>query len=375
MVIEHEVETVLVDARRLEDFVIEVLGKLEVSAEHAREVAEVLLKADLTGVDSHGVPRLPNYVARLKSGAVRPKPQVRVVHELASTALVDGDDGLGMIAGRRAMEIAITKAQATGAGFVTVRNSSHYGIAGFYARMALPHNMIGISMTNVGAGGGTPPTFGRTGLFGTNPIAVAAPTRNGPPFVMDFATTVVAFGKLQIAMRRGHEVPMGWVMDKDGVLTTNPNTRAEGGYLLPLGGLRETGGHKGYGLMLLVDILCGALSGAAFGATFAKLANESTREAGSAANTGHFFGALRIDGFRPMDEFLDAMDEMYQVIHSSEKLPGQDRIYVHGEIDWETEQHRRVHGIPLDIPTYEGLEAISADVGVPLDIRKDSPGK
>lgn len=370
MIVQHDVETVLVDAQRLEDFVIEVFMTLGLTADNARESAEVLLKADLTGVDSHGVPRLPNYVARLKSGAVIPNPDVRVVHELASTALVDGGNGLGMIAGRRGMETAIRKAQATGAGFVSVRNSSHYGIAGFYARMALPYNMIGISMTNVGAGGGTPPTFGRTGLFGTNPIAVAAPTRNSPPFVMDFATTVVAFGKLQIAMRRNHEVPLGWVMDKSGNLTTDPNVRADGGYLLPLGGLRDTSGHKGYGLMLLVDILCGALSGAAFGATFSKLATEGTRAAGSAPNTGHFFGALRIDGFRPMEEFLDAMDEMYEVIHKSEKLPGHDRIYVHGEIDWETEQHRRVHGIPLDIPTYQGLEDVSKEVGVPLEIKK-----
>lgn len=369
MIVEQDVETVVVEAQRLEDFVVQVLSKLGLTAEHAHEVAEVLLKADLTGVDSHGVPRLPNYVTRLKSGAVKANPEIRIVHELASTGVVDGGSGMGMVVGRRAMEIAIRKAQATGAGFVSVRNSSHYGIAGFYARMALPYNMIGISMTNTGAGGGTPPTFGRTGLFGTNPIAVAAPTRNGPPFVMDFATTVVAFGKLQIAMRRKHDVPLGWVMDKEGNLTSDPNTRADGGYLMPLGGLRETAGHKGYGLMLMVDILTAALSGAAFGATFSKL-NESTREIGGAANTGHFFGAFRIDGFRPLDEFLDAMDEMYQVIHGSERLPGHDRIYVHGEIDWETEQYRRVHGIPLDIPTYQGLEKVSADVGVPLDIKK-----
>ncbi|MBI2888152.1 MAG: Ldh family oxidoreductase [Chloroflexi bacterium] len=369
MVVEQEIDTVVVDAQRLEDFVVRVLTTLGMTAQNAKETAEVLIKADITGVDSHGVPRLPNYVARIKAGTVKPNPEVRVVHELASTALVDGGNGIGMVVGRRAMAIAIQKAQATGAGFVSVRNSSHYGIAGYYARMALPHNMIGISMTNVGAGGGTPATYGRTGLFGTNPIAVAAPTRKDPPFVMDFATTVVAFGKLQIAMRRGQKVPLGWVMDREGNLTDNPNTRADGGYMLPLGGLKETGGHKGYGLMLLVDILTAALSGAAFGATFAK-PNEATRATGSAANTGHFFGAFRIDGFRPLEEFLDAMDEMYQVIHSSEKLPGHDRIYVHGEIDWETEAHRRVHGIPLDIPTYKGLEAVSKDMGVPLDIKK-----
>lgn len=370
MAVETDIETVIVDADRLEQFVIQVFTALDITASNARDAAEVLLKADLTGVDSHGVPRLRNYVARLKVGAVKPNPEVRVVHELPSTALVDGDNGLGMIVGRRAMEIAIRKAQHTGAGFVSVRNSSHYGIAGFYARMALPHDMIGISMTNVGPGGRTPPTYGRTGLFGTNPIAVAAPTKTGPPFVLDIATTVVADGKLEIAARRGQPVPQGWVMDRDGAPTTDPRAPRNGGWILPVGGLKETGGHKGYGLMLLVDILTGVLSGAAVGATAFKLESEANRPPATAPNTGHFFGALRIDGFRPVDEFKEQMDEMFRVIRSSEPLPGHDRIYIHGEIDWETEKHRKVNGIPLDVPTYESLEAVAKEVEVPLDIRK-----
>ena len=273
------------------------------------------------------------------------------------------------------MEVAIRKAQNTGAGFVSVKNSSHYGIAGFYARMALEHDMIGFSMTNVGAGGNTPPTGGTTGFFGTNPIAVAAPTKTPPDFVMDFATTVVAFGKLQIAMRRDHDVPMGWIMDGDGNPTTKPNARTGGGYILPVGGLRETAGHKGYGLMLLVDILTGVLSGAAVGATASKLTSEGTRgeqarPAGAAANTGHFFGALRIDGFRPAEEFKEEMDEMFRVIRSSEKMPGWDRILVHGEDQWEAEKDRIVNGIPLDLPTYQSLEAISEDLGVSLDVKR-----
>ena len=365
----------MVDAKRLEQFVVTVFNTLGLTESDARDAAEVLIKADLYGIESHGVPRLANYVTRLKNGAVHANPEVVIVHELPSTAMVDGANGLGMVAGRRAMEIAISKAHTTGAGFVSVRNSSHFGMAGFYARMALEHDMIGFSMTNVGAGGDTPPTGGSTGLFGTNPIAVAAPTKTPPAFVMDFATTVVAFGKLQIAMRRNHDVPLGWVMDSDGNPSTKPDVRAGGGYILPLGGLWDTSGHKGYGLMLLVDILTGVLSGAAVGATASKLTTEGTsgervRPAAAAANTGHFFGALRIDGFRPVEEFKEEMDEMFRVIRSSEKLPGWERIYVHGELEWEAEMDRLTNGIPLDLPTYQSLESISVDLAVPLNIKR-----
>jgi len=373
MAVEAE-EMVLVDAGRLEQFVVDCFRFCGLDEKDAREAMEVLIKADITGVDSHGVPRLRNYIQRLRTGTAKAHPDVHIVHELASTAVVDGDEGLGMVVGRRAMEIAIGKAEKTGAGFVSVRNSSHFGIAVFYARMALEHDMIGISSTNVGAGGGTPPTGGRTGMFGTNPIAVAVPTKTDPPWVMDFATSVVAAGKLQIAARRGHDVPLGWIMDREGNLTTKVADRGGGGYILPIGGLRETGGHKGYGLMTLVDILTGVLSGASIGANMAKLSAagsqaEGARPIGMAGNTGHFFGAMRIDGFRPVDEFKEAMDEMCRVIRSSERLPGWDRIYTHGEIDWETEIDRRANGIPLDVPTYESLQAISIELEVPLNIK------
>ena len=164
-------------------------------------------------------------------------------------------------------------------------------------------------------------------------------------------------------------------MDGNGNPSTKPDVRAEGGYILPLGGLRATSGHKGYGLMLLVDILTGVLSGAAVGATASKLSTEGTRgeqarPAGAAANTGHFFGALRIDGFRPVDEFKEEMDEMFRVIRNSDKLPGWDRIYVHGEDQWDAERDRLANGIPLDLPTYQSLENISADLGVPLNIKR-----
>jgi len=375
LAIEEDEVSVVCDADRLQKFVVDVFRALGLTESNARDATAVLLKADILGIESHGVPRLRNYVTRLQTGAVETNPEVVVVHELPSTALVDGANGLGMVVGQRAMEIAIDKARETGAGFVSVRNSSHYGIAGFYARMALEHDMIGFSMTNVGSGGNTPPTGGKTGFFGTNPIAVAAPTKTPPAFVMDFATTVVAFGKLQIAMRREHDVPMGWIMDGEGNPTTKPDARVGGGYILPVGGMRETGGHKGYGLMLLVDILTGVLSGAAVGATASKLStsgaqSEQVRPAGAAANTGHFFGALRIDGFRPVDEFKEEMDEMFRVIRSSEKLPGWDRVYVHGEDQWEAEKYRLANGIPIDEPTYESLKEIAGELNITLNVAK-----
>lgn len=375
MATEIDTDSVLVDARRLEQFVVRVFNTLGLTESNARDAAAVLIKSDILGIESHGVPRLRNYVTRLQTGAVEPNPEVVVAHELPSTALVDGANGLGMVVGQRAMEIAIRKAQTTGAGFVSVRNSSHFGIAGFYARMALEHDMIGFSMTNVGSGGNTPPTGGSTGFFGTNPIAVAAPTKTPPAFVMDFATSVVAFGKLQIAMRRNRDVPLGWVMDGQGNPSTKPDVRADGGYILPLGGLRDTSGHKGYGLMLLVDILTGILSGAAVGATASKLSTagaqgETARPAGAAANTGHFFGALRVDGFRPVDEFKEEMDEMFRVIRESDKLPGWERIFIHGEPEWEAEKVRSVNGIPLDLPTYKSLEEIAQELNLGLDVKK-----
>ena len=176
-------------------------------------------------------------------------------------------------------------------------------------------------------------------------------------------------------MRREHDVPMGWIMDGEGNPTTKPDARVGGGYILPVGGMKETGGHKGYGLMLLVDILTGVLSGAAVGATASKLStsgaqSEQVRPAGAAANTGHFFGALRIDGFRPVDEFKEEMDEMFRVIRSSEKLPGWDRVYVHGEDQWEAEKDRLANGIPIDEPTYESLKEIAEELNIPLDVTK-----
>ncbi|MDO8670822.1 MAG: Ldh family oxidoreductase, partial [Dehalococcoidia bacterium] len=316
---------VRVDARALREFVVRVFEKLNVPSEDAEAAADVLVQSDLRGVDSHGVARLGKYyVAGLQMGSINPRPEIKLVKETPATALIDGGSGLGMVVGTKAMNYCIRKAKQSGAAFVTVRNSNHFGIAAYYAMMALPQDMIGISLSQANAR--VVPTYGRKPMFGTNPISVAVPTKDERPFVLDMATSVVARGKLEIAAREQLPIPLGWALDLDGNPTTDAAAAIESRANLPLGGMPETGGHKGYGLALVVDILAGVLSGWGAGASIKGL------------KVGHFFGALRIDGFRPVDEFKEMMDEMLGAIKASPKVPGQDRIYIHGEMEFEAEE-------------------------------------
>ena len=228
-----------------------------------REIAaNVLVASDLRGVDTHGVIRFnPHawYVKWLRDGAMTAKPNIRVITENASTALLDADNGMGFVAGHRAMEIAIKKAKQSGVGIVTVRNSRHYGMSAYYSMLALPHDMIGIAMTN--ASRQVVPTFGREARFGTNPISFAIPAKDEQPFVLDMATTTAAAGKLELAIRLGKPVPTGWALNEKAEPTTDPKVAQQARRLLPLGGSRESGSHKGYGLGILVEILCGVLTG------------------------------------------------------------------------------------------------------------------
>jgi len=356
------------DANVLNDFCVRVFRKLGVSEEDARITAEVLVAADLRGVDSHGVARLRRYVRGLSNGMMVPDPDVQVVSETPVTALIDGGGGLGQPVSYRAMQKAIKKAQEIGAGFVTVRNSNHYGIAGYYAMMALDFDCIGISMTNASAL--VLPTFGRDGVLGTNPIAVAAPAGDEWPYVLDMATSTVPRGKLEVYDRLGKEMPLGWATDEAGTPSTdtgrvleNFDNRAGGG-LLPLGGAGELmSGHKGYGLGLLVEILCGALSGASFSyATYSKSDDGSPLP----ANIGHFFGALRVEAFRPVEEFKEAVDSLQRQMKNGAKAQGAERIYVHGEKEWEKREKRSRDGIPLNAKVYADLQSIAKELNEPL---------
>jgi len=359
-------ETVRVAAQSLQEFCVRVFQKLNVPAEDAHITAGILIAADLRGVDSHGVARLRRYVDGLRRGVMVARPDVRLLSETPTTALVDAGAGLGQPVSYRAMERAIEKARGFGSGFVTVRNSNHYGIAGYYAMMALEQDCIGISMTNSDMM--VVPTFGCDGILGTNPIAVAAPAGQEHPFVLDMATSTIPLGKVEVYERLGKPMPLGWATDERGAATTdagqardNLKKRAGGG-LLPLGGEGELlGGHKGYGLSLWVDIFCGVLSGAAYAnLVYPKAADGKPLP----ANLGHFFGAWRVDGFRPVNEFKAAMDDLQQRLKGAHKAEGQERIYVHGEKEFEETERRSRDGIPLNPKVAADLRTLGSEVGV-----------
>jgi LDH2 family malate/lactate/ureidoglycolate dehydrogenase len=359
-------EPVLVWAEPLKEFCVQVFTKMDIPEEDARITANVLVTADLRGIDSHGVARLRRYVNGLRSGMMRAHPEIKTVAETPVTARIDAGGGLGQPVSHRAMETAIRKAQEYGAGFVTVRNSNHYGIAGYYAMMALEHDCIGISMTNAAVL--VVPTFGRDAMLGTNPISVAAPAGKERPFVLDMATSTVPRGKLEVYNRLEKPIPLGWATDESGTPTTdagrvldNFKQRAGGG-LLPLGGAGELlRGYKGYGLALWVDIFTAVLSGAAY-ADLVYPKDDAGNPLPSAI--GHFFGAWRVDAFRPADEFKAAMDDLQQRLKNAPKAEGEERIYIHGEKEYEEADRRANNGIPLNPKVAADLEAIGAEFGV-----------
>jgi L-2-hydroxycarboxylate dehydrogenase (NAD+) len=354
----------------LKDFCVRVLQELNVPKEDACITADVLVAADLRGVDSHGVARLRRYVNGLRDGMMIAQPEVQVVTETPTTALIDAGAGLGQPVSYRAMEQAIQKARDLGSGFVTVRNSNHYGIAGYYAMMALEHDCIGISMTNAAVL--VVPTFGRDAMLGTNPIAVAAPAGQESAFVLDMATSTVPRGKLEVYKRLEKPIPSGWATDETGAPTTDTGRVLEnfkqraGGGLLPLGGSGELlGGHKGYGLSLWVDVFCAILSGAAYANTVYPKTPDGRP---LPSKIGHFFGAWRVDGFRPVDEFKAAMDDLQRRLRNTPKAEGEDRIYIHGEKEHEEAERRSREGISLNPKVAVDLRAIGEELGVEYNL-------
>jgi LDH2 family malate/lactate/ureidoglycolate dehydrogenase len=350
-------ETTRVNPRKLTRFVSASFEKLGVPKGDAEIAANVLVAADLRGVDTHGVIRVSPttwYVKWLRDGEMNPKPIIRIVSESASSALMDGDDGMGMVIGHRAMELTIRKARESGVAVVAVRNSRHFGMSAYYAMQALPHDMIGIAMTN--ASRQVVPTFGREARYGTNPLCLAAPAMVELPFVLDMATNTAAAGKLEVAARLGKAIPLGWALDEKAEPTTDPRVAQKARRLLPLGGSREGGSHKGYGLAILVEILCGVLTGT----VTALNANQIPR--------GHFFGAIKIDSFRPAHEFKSDMDRLIRELKATPTAGGQERVYVAGEIEFETAKERAAHGIPLLASVLQGLREVSEQLSVPYDL-------
>ncbi|MEO8109503.1 MAG: Ldh family oxidoreductase [Ginsengibacter sp.] len=327
-------------------FVKKIFLKIGCPEKDADLSASVLLSADLRGVDSHGVARLSGYVRLWEAKRINANPVIKIVHETPSTAVVDGDAGLGLVVAPFAMQVAIDKARQVGTGWVSVKNSNHYGIAGVHAMMALQHDMIGISMTNASAL--VAPTFSVERLLGTNPIAVAIPAGNQQPFVADFATTTAANGKLENLQRKNEDAPNGWVQTKTGEPSINANELKSGGALLPLGGDREHGSHKGYALGSIVDIFSAVLSGANYGPWVPPFpAYVPMPENMPGEGIGHFFGAMRIDAFRPAEEFKIHMDKWIERFKTSKPIEGIERVYVPGEPEAEFEKHNMENGISL----------------------------
>ncbi len=342
----------------LHSFAQQVFVKIGCTIEDAKAASDSLLSADLRGVDSHGIARLNGYVRLWEVKRVNTKPKIRIVYETPSTAVVTGDSGLGLVVAPFAMQLAIEKALACGSGWVSVKNSNHFGIAGKYAMMALQHDMIGIVMTNASAL--VAPTFSAERLLGTNPIAVAVPAGTETPFVADFATSVVSKGKLEILQRKGMDAPEGWTQTKEGASNTDAKSLEKGGALLPLGGNNDHGSYKGYALGAIVDILCGVLSGANYGPwvpPFTSLIPLPENRPGE--GIGHFFGAMKIDAFRSAEAFKKDMDQWIRRIKSARPTEGQSRVYIPGEIEKETEEERMAHGIPLIESVVSDLQEIA----------------
>ncbi len=323
----------------------------------AELAANVLLSADLRGVDSHGVARLSGYVRLWEAGRINPVPNIKCIHETPSTCTVDGDAGLGLVVAPRAMEMAIEKATQVGTGWVAVQNSNHFGIAGHHTMMALEHDMIGFGMTN--ASPLVSPTHSKERMLGTNPISVAFPTGEEPPMVIDMATTTTANGKLEILQRANKTAPIGWIQDKDGNVTTDSYAVANGGSLLPLGGDRIRGGHKGYCMGSMVDILTSVLSGANYGPwapPFVSFLQPKENLVGK--GLGHFFGAMRIDAFRPAEDFKSHMDNWIRTFREATPVDG-ERVLIPGDPEREQESIRKKEGIVLQQKVVEDLLALS----------------
>lgn len=347
----------------LQEFARAVFQKIECPDEHAVLATQALLSADLRGIDSHGIARLSGYVRLWNKKRVNSKPNVRIVHESPSTAVVDGDGGLGLVVAPKAMEIAITKAKHAGSGWVAVKNSNHFGIAGYHAMMALEHDMIGMAMTN--ASPLVAPTFSVERLLGTNPIAVAIPAGKQPPFVADFATTTAANGKLEILQRKNQAAPVGWVQTRNGKSSTDPNETRMGGALIPLGSDREHGSHKGFCLGAWVDIFSSVLSGANYGPwvpPFVSFLDPPSDPVGE--GIGHFLGAMRVDAFRPADDFKSHMDNWITRFRKAKTVEGIDHLVIPGDPERETENVRRKTGVPLNPKVVEDLTELAATLNL-----------
>lgn len=347
-----------VNYQQLIDITTSVFLAMGCSEVHAISAAEVLVSADLRGIDSHGVARLSGYVRLWEANRVNARPNVHIVHETPSTAVVDGDQGLGLVVAPIAMKVAIEKARQVGTGWVSVCNSNHFGIAAYHAMMALEEDMIGIVMTNASAL--VAPTYSKERMLGTNPICVAIPGGEEPAFVADMATTTAANGKLEILQRKGLDAPLGWIQDKSGNPIQDAHALKDGGAMLPLGGDKEHGSHKGYALGSIVDIFSAVLSGANYGPWVPPFpAYVPMPENQPGKGIGHFLGAMRIDAFRKKEEFKKDMDQWIRRFREAEPIDKNQAVVIPGDPEREMELIRRKEGVPLLAVVWEDILSVA----------------
>ncbi len=355
-----------ISADRLGRQAAEILKSWEMPENYIETVVEVMIDTDLRGIDSHGVGMLSGYQKMRGLGRITMDGEISVVRDLPSIALVDGGHSLGHPVGVFASDLAIEKCAATGIGAVSARNSNHYGAAGFYARRIVERGYIGISMTGT-PGAGIVPTFGKKAMLGTNPIAFAAPAKRNPPFVLDMATSTVAIGKISIAQRLGVPIPEGWALDENGNPVTDSIEARESRLLTPLGGSREQGSHKGYGLATMVDILCSTLSGALIPGVENHLEREMTE-----GNVGHFFLALDPKALRDDGEFEDDLDKLIDALHETPASDPNKPVLVAGDPEMAAYEDRIANGIPISEGLFEEIKKVALDSNAPFILDQEA---
>jgi LDH2 family malate/lactate/ureidoglycolate dehydrogenase len=345
-------EPARVPAAHLQTFIARAFESVGVPPEDAATAAELMVRADINGSDGHGVFRLAQYIRRIKSGGMNVRPNIRVIQERDATALVDGDNGLGHLVMRFAAQTAIEKAKRHGVAWVGARMSNHAGPASLYATMPLAHDMIGLYLA-VGNANHLPPWGGMDMLLSTNPIAIAVPTLDEPPVVLDMATTVAAYGKVKTKAQRGETMPEGWMIDRQGKPLTDPK-RADDGFLLPIGG------YKGYAMALIFGLLAGTLNGAAMARDTVDFNKDDT----TTTNTGQAIMAISVEAFAPALEFKRRVDDVARQMRSSARLPGFDRIWLPGEQSYLKRQDRAANGIPLPQVLRASLDKLAGELGI-----------
>jgi LDH2 family malate/lactate/ureidoglycolate dehydrogenase len=355
-----------VESESLKTFCIKILRRLNVPFEDAEVTADVIVSADLRGVESHGVARLNRYAKRLMNGWIEAESKLTILKETPVSFLMDAENSLGQVAAYKAMKLCINKAEKNYFGLAAVKNSNHFGIAGYYAMMALKKDMIGICISN--ASPLVLPTFSIEPMLGTNPIAIAVPTKHEPPLVLDMATSATSMGKIEIYQKLNKSLPAGWAVNSEGEVELNAEEvircvyQLRRGGLLPLGGLAETSGYKGYGLAMIIDVLTGVLSGAAYGP------NVGGPNDPKPSNIGHFLAAININAFMNINEFKERMNDLINIVKGAVKAKGYNKIYIPGEKEWEIEKQRRRNGIPISLKVIENLKSLADQLNVEFSL-------